>query len=357
MRILHVYKDSYPPVHGGIEQHIDLLATLQAHAGHDVEVLAAGARGPTETVQRNGFRVKRLPELTRAASSPVTFSYGPALRKTRADIAHFHHPNPVAEIFSPLLRRGVQVAVSYHADITRQRLLGAAYRPMLGSLLSRADIVITGSDRLRDTSPALAPHRDRCRVVPYGILPAAGPPVERMRDCVLFVGRMREYKGLPVLLEALARVPRLRLRLVGSGPERSRLEEDVRRRRLGDRVEFLGELPPAALDAELRRTRALVLPSTRRSEAFGIVLVEALHRATPLVTTELGTGTSWVNQDGVTGFVVPPGDADALAHALLRLVDEDPLWETLSAGAAERANLFTAERMLEGIMNAYAQAP
>lgn len=357
MRILHVYKDSYPPVHGGIEQHIDLLASLQADAGHDVEVLVAGARGPTEIVQRNGFRVRRLPELRRTASSPITFSYGPALRKARVDIAHFHHPNPVAELFSPLLQRGVGVAVSYHADITRQRVLGAVYRPMLGSFLSRADIVITGSDRLRDTSRALARHRDRCRVVPYGILSSAGPPLERMRDCVLFVGRMREYKGLPVLLEAVARVPRLRLRLVGSGPERSRLEADVVRRGLVDRVQFLGEISPAALDAELRRTRALVLPSTRRSEAFGIVLVEALHRATPLVTTELGTGTSWVNQDGVTGFVVSPGDADALAHALLRLVDEDQLWETLSAGAARRARMFTAERMLEGIMNAYTQIP
>ncbi|MFP5362088.1 MAG: glycosyltransferase [Thermoleophilia bacterium] len=356
MRIAHVYKDSYPPVHGGIEQHIDLLAALQAEAGHDVEVIVAGGRGKTEVIDRAGFVVRRLPELARAASSPITFSYGHALRSTHADIAHFHHPNPVAELFSPLLRDGIRVAVSYHADITRQRLLGAAYRPVLRRFLSRADVLITGSERLRETSPALAAHRARCHVVPYGIAVPSSRAVPRAADGVLFVGRMREYKGLPVLLDAIARVPRLRLRLVGNGPERDRLVRLARALQITDRVEFLGEIDAAALDAELRCARALVLPSIRRSEAFGIVLVEALHRGTPLITTELGTATSWVNQDGVTGLVVPPGDPDRLGKALQRLITDDALWRMLSAGAARRAELFTAERMLEATMTAYMSA-
>jgi glycosyltransferase involved in cell wall biosynthesis len=356
MRILHVYKDSYPPVRGGIEQHIDLLAGLQASAGHDVEVLVAGSQRGIEIEHRNGFVVRRLPEITRAASSPVTFAYGRALHTSRPDIAHFHHPNPIAELYSPLLGPNVRTAVSYHADITRQRVLRAIYGPALRAFLARTDIVITSSERLRETSPMLAPHRERCYVVPYGVPASPLPPVARRRSSVLFVGRMREYKGLPVLLEALARAPSVRLRLVGGGPERGRLDDEVRRLGLERRVEFLGDLDDAALDRELRQTRAVVLPSTRRSEAFGIVLLEALHRATPLVTTELGTGTSWVNQDGQTGFVVAPGDPDALARALARLTDSDDLWERMSAGAAQRALMFTPERMLDGIMAAYAGA-
>lgn len=354
MRVLHVYKDSYPPVRGGIEQHIDLLAGLQARAGHDVEVLVAGAAGRAETVHRNGFVVHRLPELARAASSPVTLAYGRALRARRPDIAHFHHPNPVAELCSPLLLSEVRVAVSYHADITRQRILGVAYRPILRRFLGRADVIITSSERLRETSPVLAPYRAGCRVVPYGVPPPGGPALARTPGTVLFVGRMREYKGLPVLLEAIARAPGLRLRLVGDGPQAAALRADVRRLALDDRVDFLGEVDSAVLDAELRRARVLVLPSTRRSEAFGIVLVEALHRATPLVTTELGTGTSWVNQDGETGVVVAPDDPDALASALLRVVQDQELWTRLSAAADSRSQLFTPQRMLDGIMAAYA---
>lgn len=357
MRILHVYKDTYPPVHGGIEQHIALLAALQANEGHDVEVLAAGSRRGVEVEHRDGYVVRRLPELARAASSPVTGAYAGALRRRRPDIAHFHHPNPIAELCSPLLASDVRTAVFYHADITRQRVLRVAYGPVLRRFLARADVVITSSDRLLETSPLLAPHRERCHVVPYGVAAVPRSPLVRVPGSTLFVGRMREYKGLPVLLEALVRAPRLRLRLVGDGPERPRLESDVRRLELGSRVDFLGELDDVALDIELRQARTLVLPSTRRSEAFGIVLIEGLHRATPLVTTELGTGTSWVNQDGVTGLVVAPGDPDALARALMRLEADRELWQRMSAGAADRARLFTPERMLDGIMAAYAQTP
>jgi rhamnosyl/mannosyltransferase len=356
VRIVHVYKDAYPPVHGGIEQHIALLARLQAAAGHEVEVLVGGARGVADVEERDGYRVMRLPELGRAASSPLTLGFGRALRMCRADIAHFHHPNPIAELFVSALPSSTRVVASYHADITRQRVLGAGYRPLLRRFLARADAIVTSSDRLRDTSAALAPHRVRCLVVPYGV--EVPPPREmaRLPATVLFVGRFREYKGLPVLLDALARVPGVALRLVGDGPLRPGLDERVRQLALGDRVAFLGDLDAEQLDEEYRRAMALVLPSIRRSEAFGIVLVEALHRGTPLITTELGTGTSWVNQHERTGLVVAAQDAGALSQAIQRLCASGEFWSRCAAGASERAEMFTPERMLEGVERAYAEA-
>lgn len=352
-----MYKDVFPPVHGGIEQHIALLASLQSAAGHDVDVLVAGATGPSEHIERDGYRVTRLSERGRAASSPLTLGFAVALRRSHAEIVHFHHPNPVAEVFAPLLPKSSRIAVSYHADITRQRLLGAVYRPMLRRLLDRASVLITGSDRLRDTSPLLAPHRTRCHVVPYGVPPAArGPDLERDMSRILFVGRWRAYKGLLVLVRALAELPGIELRLVGGGPMEAQLRALAGQLGVTDRITMLGDLPAEDLDREYRTAAALVLPSIQRSEAFGIVLVEALHRGTPLVTTELGTGTSWVNRDGLTGRVVTPGDPLALASAIRELCTNRAAWDRYAAGAVERARDFAPERMLEGTMAAYASA-
>lgn len=353
MRVLHVYKDIFPPVHGGIEQHIALLAQLQAQAGHEVEVLVAGEGERTRTYEQDGYRVTRLREFGRAASSPLTAGFVVPFRRSSADIAHFHHPNPIGEVYADLLPRSVRVAVSYHADITRQRYLGAAYRPILRRLLARADVLITSSDRLRDTSPLLAPHRERCHIVPYGVEPPPPRSVERSTDTFLFVGRWREYKGLLVLVRAVARAPGTKARIVGDGPMRAELEAEITRLGLEDRVALLGDLDDDALDVEYRRAAALVLPSILRSEAFGIVLVEALHRGTPLVTTELGTGTSWVNQDGETGLVVAAGDDAALAEAMTRIASDADLRRRMGEGANQRAALFTPERLLNGIMDAY----
>jgi glycosyltransferase involved in cell wall biosynthesis len=303
MRIAHVYKDSYPPVFGGIEQHIALLAQAQVSAGHSVQVVVAGGGYRGDSFQVEGVHIRQLPEIGRFGSSPFTPYYIPVLRKLHVDIVHFHHPNPIGEIAEPFLPEGVVRVVSYHADITRQRVMGALYRPLLRRFLQRADCLITSSPHMLATSPVLRPHGRRVHIVPYGVTASAGRGAqERRPKSVLFVGRLREYKGLPVLLDALGLLPDAQLRVAGRGPMENRLAEQAHRNRLDNRVKFLGDLDERELDSEYRRARALVLPSTRRSEAFGIVVAEALARGTPCVTTELGTGTSWVNQHETTGW-------------------------------------------------------
>lgn len=354
LRVAHVYKDSFPPVFGGIEQHIELLSRLQARAGLDVSVIAAGGgRVRSRTSERDGVRVLRLPELGRAASSPLTFAYPGALRRLDSDIVHFHHPNPIGELAEPFVRRGARRVLTYHADITRQRILGALYRPTLHRFVSRMDAVLVSSPALARSSPVLARHQERLHVVPFGVEGGPGPAQSRDRHRLLFVGRLREYKGVPVLLRAVAAVPDARLRIVGRGPMQGEIERLVSQLGLSGRVELLGDLPAARLDEEYRRARALVLPSIHRSEAFGIVLCEALARGTPLVTTELGTGTSWINQDGVCGRVVEPADEGALASAIREMIGDDGAWQRFHAGALRRALDFTPERMLEETLAVY----
>jgi glycosyltransferase involved in cell wall biosynthesis len=354
MRVAHFYKDAFPPVLGGIEQHVALLAEMQQAAGWDVEIIAAGVRRPTREQLPNGVVIRRLGEVGRFASSPLTLGYLRAAHRTRVDIAHFHHPNPIGEVAEPLLSRGTARVMSYHADITRQRALGAIYRPLLRRILSHMDAVIVASATMLDSSPMLASRRNVAHVIPYGVRPM--PPasfVPREPRTFLFVGRLRRYKGLPVLMHALARTRHLDLRVVGSGPMEAELVELRDSLELRSRVSFLHDLSDAELDREYRAARALVLPSTDRSEAFGLVLAEALSRGTPCISTEVGTATSWVNLDGQSGFVVSPNDPEALSRAMESMVDDDQAWHRLSAGAIDRAHMFTATSMTTATLALY----
>jgi glycosyltransferase involved in cell wall biosynthesis len=354
VRVTHFYKDTFPPVFGGIEQHIALLSEMQRAAGWEVEIVAAGARSATRECLSNGVVVHRLGEVGRFASSPVTAAFLGAARRTRADIAHFHHPNPIGEVAEPLLSHDTPRVLSYHADITRQRVLGAVYRPILRRILSHMDAVIVGSEPMLYSSPMLAGLHEVAHVVPYGVrqFSPAGP-APREPSTFLFVGRLRRYKGLPVLLRALARTTGLDLRIVGSGPLQAELARLRDALGLGGRVTFMRDLPDAELDREYRGARALVLPSTDRSEAFGIVLAEALSRGTPCISTEVGTATSWVNLHGESGLVVEPNDPQALGAAMELLAADDPLWHKLSAGATSRARMFSAAAMTDATLALY----
>jgi rhamnosyl/mannosyltransferase len=354
MRVAHFYKDAFPPVLGGIEQHVALLAAAQQAAGWEVEIIVAGARRTVREQRPDGVIIHRLGEVGRFASSPVTLAFLGAARRTHVDIAHFHHPNPVAEVAEPLVAHSSRRVMSYHADITRQRVLGTIYRPILRRIISRMDAVIVGSQAMLESSPMLANRREITHVIPYGVRPIApATGVQREPRTFLFVGRLRSYKGLPVLLHALARTGDLCLRIVGSGPlagELVRLRDSLG---LGSRVSFLRDLPDAELDREYRSARALVLPSTDRSEAFGLVLAEALSRGTPCISTELGTATSWVNLHDHSGLVVRPGDPEALSRAMELMAGDDEAWRRLSAGATDRAQMFTEASMTNATLALY----
>jgi len=354
MRVAHFYKDVFPPVFGGIEQHIALLTEMQQAAGWDVEIVAAGVRSATREQLPNGVVIHRLGEVGRFASSPVTLAFLSAARRTRVDIAHFHHPNPIGEVAEPLLRRDTRRVMSYHADITRQHVLGAIYRPILRRIVSHMDAVIVGSETMLHSSPMLAGLGDVAHVIPYGVRPIPHATLaSREARTFLFVGRLRRYKGLSVLLRGLACTSGLNLRIVGSGPLEAELAQLRDSLGLSSRVVFLGDLSDSELDREYRSARALVLPSVDRSEAFGIVLAEALSRGTPCISTDLGTATSWVNLHGQSGFVVRPSDPDALGRTMELVAGDDELWRRLSAGATDRAQMFTATAMTDATLALY----
>lgn len=356
MNILHIYKD-YHPVLGGIENHIKVLAEAQVAAGHSVTVLVCDPDPRTRIVELNGVRVVKAGRIATAASMPLSLSQPLILARLRPDIAHIHSPYPLGEVANWLLGRARATVITHHSDVVRQRGWLRLYGPLLRRVLAAADCIIATSPRYIETSPWLLPVRDKCAVVPLGVDPCRFIPSLSLYDSpptLLFVGRLRYYKGLDTLLHALVGLSHVRFVAAGDGPMRASWEALARELGVADRVRFLGEVSDAELPALYHRAHLFVLPANARAEAFGSVLLEAMASGLPCITTEVGSGTSWIVQDGVTGLVVPPRDPCALAGAIRSLLD-DPV-RRAAMGRAGRARIqaeFTTARMVARVQAVY----
>lgn len=378
MNILHIYKD-YPPILGGIENHVNVLAEGQTGCGHDVTVLVTNPAGPRTTVLReNGVRVIRAGRLATVASTPLSLALPWQLSRQRPDVVHLHYPYPVGEVSQWLLRRGRATVLTYHADIVRQAGILRFYKPLLRRVLRRMDAIIIGSPPMRGGA-FLGEHQAKLRLVPYGIplarfraapseadrarvgarleaaYPGAGvstPPSPRA-PLLLFVGRLRYYKGLDWLIRALPQTP-ARLAVAGIGAMEAQWRALAAEGGVADRIAWLGEVPDADLATLYHLADLFVLPASHPSEAFGLVQVEAMAAGLPVVCTELGTGTSYVNRHDVTGLVVPPQDADALAEAINALLADPTRRAEMAAAAQARvASEFALDVMVGRVLDVY----
>ena len=377
MRILHVYKD-YFPILGGIENHVRILAEGQAQCGHEVTALVTHpASLRTSVADENGMRVIRAGRLTTVASTPLSLALPYRLLQEQPDVVHLHFPYPVGEVSQWLLHRGRATVLSYHSDIVRQAGILRFYRPFLLRVLAAVDAIIIGSPPMRG-STYLADHQAKLHLIPYGIPMArfrtrpAADDLTRVREhylaqcmeqsasttvaelpLLLFVGRLRYYKGLDYLIRALPEIP-ARLAVVGVGPMEAEWKALAEANGVSDRIAWLEEAPDADLPALYHLADLFVLPASHSSEAFGLVQVEAMAAGVPVVCTELGTGTSYVNQDGVTGRVVPPRNPAALAAAISELLADPEKRAAMSAAARARVEAeFEQTVMVERVMATY----
>ncbi|MBI4831274.1 MAG: glycosyltransferase, partial [Candidatus Lindowbacteria bacterium] len=333
MKILHVYKDYYPPVVGGIEKHIAQLCNYFKQK-HEVTVLVCNRRPFTSIENVDGVTVIKVGQVGRLQSAPLAPTFPLWLRRLEADIVHFHMPNPTCEFSYLLAGSPGTMVVTYHSDIIRQELLLRFYRPFLQRFLARARVIMPTSSIYADTSPFLREVRSKCQVVPLGIdthmIESAGsrlgPEIGKLHnifgpDFILFVGKIRYYKGLQFLIEAMPKI-NVPLVVVGSGPMEDDLRALAANYGVADKTHFVGELTEDDLWVFYHACSLLVLPSVYRSEAYGLVQLEAHACAKPVVSTRLGTGVEFVNMDGKTGLVVPPADSAALAGAINELLGD-----------------------------------
>ncbi|WP_444921878.1 glycosyltransferase [Microbulbifer sp. CnH-101-G] len=351
LEVLHCYRTFYPESQGGVEQVILEIARKTEKCG--VLTLADSPRSLKLNDHLPVIAKKRWFSIASCCIGPGLLG---ALYQTKAKLLHFHFPWPFGDLSYFLAGRSRPLIVTYHSDIVRQRLLGALYRPLMHRFLARADRIIATSHNYLESSPVLAAYRDKVKVIPLGVSEHGYPePSDKTmeglemqfgRGFMLFVGVLRYYKGLEYLVRAAANQP-YRVVIAGNGPEASRLKSLAAQ--LGaTNVHFAGFVSDEEKVALMELCRAVVFPSHLRSEAFGVTLIEGLMNSKPLISCEIGTGTSFVNQDGETGYVVRPADPIALREAMENLWSDSVKAEEMGrAGRCRYERLFTADKMAE----------
>jgi len=348
VKVLQFYRTYFPDTQGGAEEVIRQIA-LNVSDCVDMRVcaLSPGIDQPEE-VEMYGITVLRIPQCFELASCGFAWKgiaqFVAACKW--ADVIHYHYPWPFADLLDLLFvrRLGKKRMVTYHSDIVRQQGLLQLYSPLQHSFLGSIDSIVATSPPYAQTSSELQRYKSKVSVIPLGINPNSYPDVDIAvsdkwsallgRGFFLFVGVLRYYKGLDVLLEAAAQVRHVKVVIVGAGPEGERLRKKAKQLRL-DNVVFTGRIDDQDKICLLQLCGACVLPSHQRSEAFGVSLLEGAMYAKALISAEIGTGTTFVNKHEETGLVVEPDSPESMALALERLSDSDFARE-MGAGALKR---------------------
>ncbi|MBV2182774.1 MAG: glycosyltransferase family 4 protein [Castellaniella sp.] len=364
MRVLHFYKTAFPDTIGGVEQVIHQIAAGAQPLGVQTDVLTLAPCPHPALEEVQGYRVHRAPLDFEIASTRFSAAALPLFRQLaqEADLIHFHYPWPFMDMvhFAARIRR--PTVLTYHSDIIRQQLLLKLYQPLKKRFLAGMDRIVATSPNYLASSRVLQNHADKVEVIPIGLDKALypTPSAQRLADWrarlgprfFLFVGVLRYYKGLHILLEAAGGTD-YPIVIVGSGPIEAELKVAAQRRGLHN-IHFIGHLPEEDKVALLQLCHAIVFPSHLRSEAFGISLLEGAMYGKPMISSEIGTGTTYINIGDETGLVIPPSDPAALRQAM------EWLWNHPEQAAAmgQRAEArywqhFTAAQMAQAYVALY----
>ncbi|XSG85237.1 MAG: glycosyltransferase [Methylohalobius sp. ZOD2] len=338
MRVLHLGK-YYPPARGGIEHFLEnLLPVLPSEGIAPAALVHAHAEGERRWTPFPLWRVPTHGQLLYAPLSPAfPFWLNRMIRDVRPHLLHLHLPNLSAfwALAVPAARE-LPWIVHWHADVVPSRIDARlawayrGYRPLEEALLKRSRKIIATSPPYRSASPALKPWREKVEVVPLGLDPEHLPPPdpktrrwaertwgEEDRLRLLCIGRLTYYKGHRVLLESLTQLEGVRLLCAGGGELAAKLAAQIRQSGLTGRAKLLGEVSDARRNGLLATCDVLVLPSLERTEAFGLVLLEAMAYGKPVIASDVaGSGMGWVVAEDRTGWLVPPGDAATLARRI-----------------------------------------
>jgi rhamnosyl/mannosyltransferase len=364
MRILHFYKTYYPDSVGGIEQVIRQMCVGTGRLGVTNQVLSLSRKTDLQPFEFEGHMVHRVPQNFELASNAVSMQAIPALARmaAEADVVHYHFPWPFMDLAHFVARVNKPSVVTYHSDIVRQKALLRLYQPLQHRFLQSVDAIVATSPNYLGSSTVLDRYRDKTRVITFGLDKVSYPEPEQARldhwrakvgpKFFLFVGVLRYYKGLHILLDAVAGTD-YPVVIVGAGPIEQELK--ARAEQLGlKNVMFVGKLDDLDKVALLKLCYAVSFPSHLRSEAFGISLLEGAMFGKPMISSEIGTGTTYINIHEQTGLVVPPSDPDALRAAMRTLWDNPQLAHEMGQRAEARYwQLFTAEQMADGYAGLY----
>ncbi len=366
MRVLHFYKTSFPDTKGGVEQVIHQLACGGKKVGVHAEVLSLTNKKMPSRFEVSGYVTHRAHLNFQVASTG--FSASAFLRFSqlakKADLIHYHFPWPFMDLVHFSTRVKKPTVVTYHSDIIRQKHLLKLYKPLMQHFLNDVDRIVVTSPNYLKTSEVIYDFSNKTEVIPIGLNKASYPVVDasrlvywrnRLGPCFfLFVGVLRYYKGLHILLEA-AKGRDYPIVIVGAGPIEAALKQQAKALGL-KQVIFLGFLEDVDKVALFQLCYCVLFPSHLRSEAFGVSLLEGAMYGKPMISAEIGTGTSYINLHEKTGLVVPPSDPQALRNAMDTLWQNTDLVSLMGKHAKARYwEHFSADQMLNAYSKLYSE--
>lgn len=364
IKVLHIYKSYLPESNGGVEQAIFQLASQSRCCGIDATVLSLSRSKVNRFFlfqTHIAYKVHQFFEIKSCGFS-LSFFYRFLILAKNADLIHCHYPWPFMDLVFFITCCNKPIILTYHSDIIRQHLLLKLYKPLRNWFLSKVNRIIATSPNYLFSSDVLIKYQDKVTVIPIGLNEALYPKSninleERWKKIVgekffLFIGVLRYYKGLEILLEALA-IKEFPVVIVGSGP--MEIELKLRAASLGlNKIIFLGHLSEEDKVALLRISYSIVFPSHLRSEAFGISLLEGAMFGKPLISSEIGTGTSYINIHDQTGLVIDPSNPKSLQNAMELLWSNPEIAENMGRAARARyLECFTAQKMMESHVESY----
>jgi glycosyltransferase involved in cell wall biosynthesis len=345
MRVLHFFKTYYPNSFGGVEQMIHQLAKGSPDINHTVLSLADDVSLRFEGADCYDVKYSKL-NFTLAStgfSLPAVFDFKRLVNQ--ADIVHYHFPNPFADLLHQLCRVKKPSVLTYHSDIIKQKRFLKIYQPLMHRFLKQVDSIVATSNHYIQSSEVLKNYTNKLSVIPIGIQDIYNQPTlflehdEYVRQkqhwqqkitkpYFLFVGSLRYYKGLDLLLESLKKLSQSKhgadilekfdFVIAGGGALRQSLQQNIQENGLKN-VHILGEVDELTKHILYQQAYAFVFPSHLRTEAFGISLVEAAMHSKAMLSFDIGTGSSFINQNQVTGEVLPLS-TDELTQAIQRWV-------------------------------------
>lgn len=369
MKILHIGK-YYPPFLGGVEKvNYDLVEKLNLKDDCQIDELCfCHKKDYVEVFSPKGYRLFRVPISGVKFSTPLPKGLLRRYYKIRNDydIIHLHVPNPIATIAMLLIPTKAKIVVHWHSDIIKQKNLLKMFLPFQNALLKKACAIIATSENYAKYSDGLKPFSDKVVIVPIGLdhneMVYKEEAVQSIKQkygnkkIILSIGRLTYYKGHRYLIEAAKYLNDDTIVVIGGvGELESNLKDLIERNGVSDKVKMIGRVPQDLIYAYYKAADVFCLPSITKAEAYGVVLVESLAMGTPIVSCNIeGSGVTWVNQDGETGYNVPVENAEALAEKLNNIICDDNLRKRLSDNCVRKYNeLFSLDRMVEKTYSIY----
>lgn len=365
MRVLQLGK--FYPIRGGVEKvAYDLMVGLSERGVH-CDMMCAATQGGSRVIpiNRNAHLICCHTWL-KAAATMISPAMIFTLRKVcrQYDIIHVHHPDPMACLALYLSGYKGRVIVHWHSDIQKQKILLNFYRPLQNWLLSRADLVIGTTPVYLSESPYLQSVQKKSVCLPIGISPMLPDvkSVEAIRQkyknkkIVFSLGRLVAYKGFCHLVAAAQYLGDDFVVLIGgTGALESELQREIDKLGLHEKVRLLGRINDEDLPSYYGACDVFCLSSVQKTEAFGIVQIEAMSCGKPVVATRIPqSGVAYVNANGISGLNVAPGNARELADAIQSITQDETTYKRYSAGARKRYDeQFTKKRMIDTCLEIY----